>query len=573
MNTTKYIALALFATAAFTSCKDKDEDMSPKSNADVERFEVESANTFHDINVSADADWTVTRSPKWATPMDVSGAAGEKLKLFVQSNFEEPDRTDTLFVSLANGKAKQYVITQLGTLRDPNNGRALTDEEVKLFTCGVGYVIDVFDDNSSSVNKYGVHNSSPFDFGKVMAELRRTNMNETFAEELRYISRTENISGSSLKSISDQLAANGNITVGLEAFKATINGSYSRKSDEKNQYSYAMQEIQHLVKSRYIDGTLMRYWVENGKDVLQEDFQYLVDALKENPNNTRHLKRLVAQYGTHVITYAGIGGELMVTMEMKVDSTVSATDINGALNMGIKTVTLNGNGTYDEHEQKIAKNTTLKLRTIGGEIAYTLELGSTFEDFQQMLRDNKNMDKWIEGIQSFQKPQIIDIQTIPLWDLMATPASREALRKYIMGEYQQSRMSQAGLDYNPGLYRITGFNVTSTEARQDTLRITDIGQEIVASRKVVKGINNGKMSTFIYSGPTGNINNTCAFFVGSTRAKPCKVYFDDKGNVKNTKTITILESKAVRTLYIDGTGDITIAPKGDDSLYKNAKFK
>lgn len=565
MNTKIYpyfIAVcAICAISSLTACSN-DDDPLPGPQSNVELKELGRINSFIDIDIPGDADWQVIAYPFWAAPMQEQGKGDTLLELFVETNEDEADRTDTLTVATTDGKIYRYALNQMGTLRDPDNG-AMLSESNNSKTNGVGFTLNVLDNTYASLSKYAVRSKSPVNFAKLVKELKNLGEEEAFYIEDRYHSYTETIIGNSTEEVASQLAVNGGITLGLDAFNATVTGAFEKSSTDSTQNSYAMQQIRHIVLARYIRSGMLRYFGEKGIDVWKSTMSEYLQILRSDTITAEGIKNivkyLVDYYGTHIITYAAMGGELRVAMKMKRTSQTSDMDIHGAIELSSKIINSNGNAQINSQESAISNNTSISLKTYGGDNAFTPNSGITFTQFQQEIKEK--MKKWADGIVS--KPALIDIETVPLWDIMPTVESRNAMREYIMVDLQRSKF---GNDFTPALYKVSGFDVSSEVAGEGSISLPRIDQVVKAERKIVTELSKDKLSTIIYSGAYGKVNYGCGFFVGSDELKPAKVRQDANGKI----TIEPLEGLpigAIEEVYIDATGDITLKPKSFSDLY------
>ena len=553
--------LSLVVTLA--ACQDDDTNQAPSTLPKVENMEMTRLNSFVNIDIPSDTDWEVTANPYWACPIEKDGTANSQLELFVETNEEENDRTDTLTVTTTDGKVYHYVLTQMGTLRDPNNGALLDPNSCK--TIGVGYSLNILNNTYASLSKFDVLATSPVNFAKLIAALKQLGEEDAFYEEKRNYSYTENITGNSTEEIAAQLAANANITLGLDAFTATVNGAYKSTSSDTTKYSYAMQEIKHIVLARYLRSDLLRYCAQKDIDVWNTTMDDYLIILKKATNDSviqSTVKDIVTDYGTHIITYAALGGEMRVSMKMKYTERNKDTDIHGALNIASKIVNSNGDSvSYSSEEKNIAKNTTLALKVYGGKASsFGISTGATFEAFQKNVKNN--MKKWANGIQS--SKALIDIEIVPLWDLMPTEASRNAMRKYIMIDLQSKKFNDK--DYRPALYRIEKFYVDSKDKQWAHVILPKINREVYVERTDVPRLSEDELSTIIYSGLPNNVNYNCGFFVGNSKHKPAKVRFDDNDNITSIEPLDGIGT-IVNEVYIDATGDITLMPKSFSDLY------
>ena len=550
------------------ACSD-DDNTSPAPQPIADKMELARINSFIDINIPGESDWKVTANPFWASPMENEGTADKQLELFVETNEDEADRTDTLTVVTTDGKTYMYVLTQMGTLRDPDNGPVFDLMSSK--TLGVGFSLNVLDNTYASLSKYNVKSTSAVNFSHLVAALKKMGEEDAYFYEERNYSYTESVTGSSTDEIASQLAVNGNIDLGLEAFHATVKGAFNRVSKDSTQMMYAMQEIKHIVAARYIRSGLLRYCAQNNIDIWNTTMRNKLAILRTATDEKTikdNVKALVETYGTHIITYAAVGGEMRISMKMKYDEYNTDMNINGALDLASKIVNAEGNtASYSTLESKIAQNTEIGLKAFGGKVSsFSVNPGATFETFQKAIK--KDMKAWAEGISK--TPALIDIETVPLWDIMPTEASRNAMRNYIMIDLQRQKNDDS--TFMPKLFRITGYDVESEEEGYGDLSIPQINRVIEADRRIVPELSETELSTILYSGTPGNVNDACGFFVGSATRQPAKVRTAANGTV----TIEPLEGMpvgAVTEVYIDATGDVTLMPKNDASLYTTLNFE
>lgn len=527
----KYNIILMFVAimSMFVSCKDNSLENTDPIPDKPSVLELKRLNAFYNIEVG-DQTWSVTESPEWAGPMNDSGKAGEKISLFVETNGEDEDRSGIMTVEYGNGKKQDFTLHQLGKINDQDNGTILSSGDLNL-TSGVGYTLDVFD--ASSESKYSVKPQSPINFRKLVKALKEHGEADAMVDEGRYFSRTEHVTGNTTSAVSNQLSINAGIEVGVSAFKLSVEGGYDKKTSGNDKFSYALQEIQHIVKSRHLRPGALRYFAENGINIFQGDFNELVQAMSDDSFSDKEslYKMLLTEYGTHVITQGSLGGELKLSMQLKVTDNTSESDIHAALDLSSKVVNVNGDFKMSNQEKAIASSTTISLKTYGGNNVYTIAPGATFESFQKTVRDKTKMEEWVSGIRKGDNLALIDVEVIPIYDLMPTTELRNALREYMLGTYQKERYSASDKDYKgPDLYVLKGFNLTENTEMECKAYIPEIDVEVIACRTKIKELSESEYSTVIYSGEKGKVGRKRGFFVGSDTRKPCKFQWKMMGH-------------------------------------------
>lgn len=563
------IALSLIVGAAgLAGCKSEEPVPLPEEPS-VIALEFPRLNSFQEIDLQGKGDWTVTVFPEWAAPMEETGDATAPINLFVETNSSDDDRSATIKVSFADGKNLEYSILQHGAITDADNGTELSKKDLKL-TYGVGYTTNVF--GTSDTEKYNINASTPINFKKLTEQLKKAGEPDALVDEERYFSRIESVTGTSTSAIANQLSINAGIEVGISAFKFSVEGGYSKNSSSDEKYEYAMEEIQHVVGSRQLRPGMLKYFADNNVDIFQTTFNSYRQALAKNPADTKTMDAILTLYGTHVITHGTLGGELKLSMQMKVTDESAGSSIHAALGLGSKVINVDGEFNMSNQEKSIASNTTISLVTYGGENIYTIAPGASFESFQKTVKDKTRLDKWVAKVKNKEQLALIDMETFPIYELMPTKASRDALRNYIVGPYQTKMYSTAGNPYpGPDLYVLNGFNNNANCENESSVTIPEIDVEVVACRSLIKELSEDEYSTVIYSGNIGSVGRERGFFIGSNTRKPCKFKRDRNGKF-SIEEFDLLEAQELTELYVDATGDITIYPKSMSDLYRTISF-
>lgn len=593
MNT-KYMKILLASLlflniAALTSCKDDeitpDTPTGPTGPISSDEIELARPNDFYNLDVPGDADWQVTYCPQWVGLMNMAGKAGEKLQIFVDENDNDLDRRDTIMATLNGNTTVRLPLRQHGLASEDENDNAdmITKEQLQP-TYGVGYCTNVLLVNDDPSMKYYVKNKSPFNLAKLLNAIKESEDADAAFSEPLHSSRYESVTGSSTGSIASQLGINAGIEVGIKAFKFSVEAGYSTNTSSSDKYMYAMQEIEHIVGSRYIRAGVMRELAKthlNGDAIkndtlFQSKFKTSLTTLLKDPTNTKAMATIINTYGTHIIVRGTLGGELKVSMQMKIDEKTDASCIHAALGLSSKVVNVNGSFDMSNQDEAIAGNTTLSLRSYGGDNVYSIAPGATFEQFQAAVKDSAKMENWVKSINdtiSNNKASLalIDMEVMPIWDLMPTEVLRDALHKYVVSDYQKQVFADRDQEFKSDLYIVKGYDFTTDVPGAGSIYIPDIDLEIVAERAIIPELSEDELSTVIYSGPKDNVNRKRGFFVGSSTRKPCKFFRDKDGSI-TTEVFDRLMPTAIQELYVDVAGDITIATKSYDDMYEDCVF-
>lgn len=564
-----YAGILMVMVSLMVSCKEDTNAPTNGGGAGNTEIQLSRINAFFELELPEKAGWEVVYHPEWIGVTQTKGAANETLSFFAETNDDDQNRTDKITVRTDNGKETEFTITQLGKLNDDSNG-IITDKKQLKRTYGVGYTIDAFGAPNGS-SKYNLLASSPLNLGNLLAAMTNAGEVDAFFLDENHYSRTESVTGSSTSSLANQLSINAGMEVGITAFKLSIEGGFSKNTSSNESFAYAIEEIKHIVGSCYMNAGMLRYLAETGNtDIFQSKFKTYYNNMKANPHDVATMKKIVNDYGTHIVTQGVLGGELKLSMQMKITEGLKQTDINAGLELGSKVINASGNFGMSNKEKSIANNTSISLLTYGGNNVYSIAPGTTFEEFQKTVKDPQKLEDWVSSISPDNSIALIDLQTIPIYEIMPTQEAKDALREYIVGDYQKEIYSRQDENYKgPDLYKITGFNKLETYiAKEATVYIPEINMEIVAKRESIKEIDDkSSYITTVYSGEKDNVNYDSGFFLGNENQKPCKFKRKADGTIEK-EVFDLLECRELTELYVDATGNITIAPKGVADYYR-----
>lgn len=609
----KKIFYFLICAALFACTDDETFTDTPEKSVFMEETVLAMGNDFHDIDIPGGSNWEVSEHPSWAVPMKYEGMIGTPLQLFVETNDEDEDRRDTLLVELANGSTVTIPLRQHGLASSDENSDITINAKALNQVYGVGYGVDVVDKSLMTGIKYNVKNASPFNFGNLQQIIEKKNWDDVIIDEPIYSSRYETVTGNSTDALSNQLGINAGIEVGIKAFKFSVEAGYSSSSTDNSRYSYAMLEMQHIVGSRYFRGGTMRYLAEhtdeldklltvkkknkmvsksNDPSLFQPTFYQQVAILNGNSDETKVKKalwKLVNTYGTHVISRGTLGGELHVSMQKKETDSGNSSSIHAALAVSAKVLEADGSFNMNTDDKAATANTTISLRSYGGTNTFTIGPGTSFEGFMEKLKSgdckaNKeaSIDQWAESIrrkdsimvEGKKEPSlaIIDMETVPLWDLMPNEKVRTMVHNFIVKDYQDSIAHKYGGTFTPDLFLVKNYDVTTNAPGRGSVYIPEIDLQIDIERCIIPELDEKELSTVIYSGQKDQVDRTHGFFVGSSTRKPCKFHREKNGKF-TTEVFERLTKAAICELYVDVTGDITIATKSIDEMYVTCDVK
>ena len=558
MKQFKYIAAIVLMIVSAAGCREKENpDIKLPINTELS---FPSYAELYKVGVEEDEAWEIKSHPEWATPMQDVGSAGDKIVLFVEDNFEEEERKGEMSV-ITDKHEIVYTITQNSSLSDEENAEIVSDEILSL-TYGVGYGINVFGTPSSGKYKFAGAIVNPANLSRILAEVGEA---DAYCAEDHYFSMTESISGTSTTNLATQLSVNAGIEVEVTGFSGSLNGKFTSNESSNTETAYAIREIKHVVGSRYLrPGILRSLSAENCDSIFAKSFYSLSQSIKKNPSNSdNYIKKLLDNYGTHLVVHGTLGGELELAMEMTSTEKISEMDINATLNLSSDIVNGDASFTMNETETALAKNTKISLKTYGGNNVYTLKPGTTFEEAMQEALSTSQLNNWIASIKDKSALALIDVQLYPIYDLMPDAASRDAVREYMINKYQKSKTKIGPLNF-----AVSGFGDEGVIAGEAYIPQIDVKLECYQEK--VPEISNDEPSIIIYSGTQHEMNYDRGFFIGSKTLKPGKLRKNREGKY-TFEEFEDLEPGQITELYVSADGDIKIAGK-PGVAYSEVKF-
>lgn len=514
---------------------------------------------FYDLTVPDGLSWEITSCPEWVSPEQMTGDSGTDICIYVSTNIGDMSRTGELKISCPD-KTVTYTLAQMSR-SDHDENSIIVSNKALMKTYGVGYGVNVFKDGKQS--KYNLC-SGVVDPTKLIKALNEFDESDALYEENQYYSRTESHIGNKTSDISTSLSVGAGIDLDISGFKASIEGKFTQNESTHEEFAYALRQIQHIVGSRYLRAGVLRTFAQKGVDVFEYDMTKLMSRIKDNPGDKNSINMLVDTYGTHVVVHGLLGGELELALEMRSSEKISETDIHAALDLSASVINAQGSVDMGEKEEAISQNTKISFRSYGGTNLFTFAPGSSFEDvLKETMRADK-LNAWVAKIKEQEQLSLVDIGTCPIYDLMPTPEARDAVRNYIVNDYQKKNNG-----HGPQIYAVKGF--TDSNNAYGSLEIEDINVRLEYYNEKVPEIKGDGLSTIIYSGTLDKMNYDCGFFIGDSLHKPGKLRKNRDGSF-TYEPFDGLELRQIKEVYVDPTGAVTMSPKITDN-YISVEFE
>lgn len=544
------IIFSIILAAALSACKE-DIDIPAGGELSEMNYDFPCLAAYHQLSVPGGMAWEITEHADWLTPKP-SGEAGSAIKVYVQDNVRETLRTGQIKAALSDGSTVVYNLTQQSILTLDDNSVVTNTDLTE--SRGVGHGINVLTQSGFSTGKYTL-SFAPLDLEAVRQYVANIGEADAFVDEDRYYSETKSFVGSSTTSVANQLSVAAGIEASIGAFEGKVSGAFSENTQVNEKTGYGLRSIKHVVASRYLRPGILREAVRTGhKELLASYFLDYCEDLLKYPGDDDVILDIINTYGTHVIVYGELGGELQIALEMKSTENIKESDISAALEItAAKAVSGSASVDISQETKSFSKESKVSFCSYGGNNPdFSVEPGSSFENAMATVLSASNLNNWVDGLKGDKDKQslaLIDIKVIPIYELIADEACAERVKRYIMGPYQEKITKHSGL-----VYAINGY----TDMNQGLLSIPEIDTTLEVYSENIPEISINEKSTVIYSGNSYGVNYDVGFFIGSSTNKPGKIV-RKRGDRFEYQPFDDLSAGRIETIYTDASGNVTIA--------------
>lgn len=567
------LVIAMFACCmTFSACSDVDDLVGIQAEvvlpSDVDLMELEQYSYTIPFEVKSDSEWEIdflfddANYICYAFPNKGTGDA--TVKICVLDNWTDYRRTGEMRVTFPKDESKNRVIqlSQKCNLdNDENNGMTEVTDGDRIYAVGYGYnyLGEYASANSVSINPI------------VMIEAC-SNRVKTGGVIASYEAKT--YSGSSITELMNELNANAKFEGKYFGFKGEVGATFGMKdfSNSNNEYAISYVEVaqQNIYLQMNIDEIIMDYMT----DAAYEAINGLPHKGRRGekptsyPSTPEGLKKLVKDYGTHLIVKARLGGKLKYRMTVDVSKVEGSYDLKAFANCSynnsyIKTSANVSDSLHSSYKQN-SKACEVKVLVQGGGKTEALKLGASGGD------NDANMQAWIESLTDIKNQTLVGLEInegmIPLYDLVNTDleggeARYNALKAYITGDTEglEAATEEAlEIDMNYETGNTTYIKIPTFESKNSTKLNTLVKDVYLSGQHVaqicneyIPVINKKKRVTVVYPVLSNKVKYNMGFFIGDEGHKPAKVCW-------NEATLSVSECKdysigALDKLFLRGS--------------------
>lgn len=483
------LGTALVIILAGTAAACSDDDL--KITADVDIPEeggltgvLESYNCVIPLTITSDSDWEIQfdkDGTKMAYAYPESGTGNATVKVCILGNYDEVRRSGVLTIHFPQDESKDRTVKMVQKARS-ESGENYDKGSVGDQSYGIGFGFYGADgmDPSVCVRPYRI----------LKVEAMQEAGEVTKAAGSKFELKVHSYAGSTISELSNDFTTTADFEGGACGFNAEINASFNMKDFSNEQYEYSMTYID-VEEERITITSSPTNWIkkdmicEDAYSALNNDYD-IPDYDSPYPSTDEGFRKLVKDYGTHVIIAATLGGRLRSSTTYNVSKMTKEYDVEAYAKLSYSGI-VDASASVDEayknsyESNKSACNTTLTAWGANNELSTAVALARGEENVNSAVRDwisdlNQNESSW-QYIGPAKKNDLV-----PIWELVKSKSRRDSLQTFI----EEKRYLDNSTSYDLGVIG----HLVDVDALDEELNDPDYQGTLI--RNVTIGKNNNK---------------------------------------------------------------------------------
>lgn len=533
----------LFAGAILllaASCSDDDseiKDMNSQLSLNEEKVEISYEGRYYsvtaklsnkqgtaslkDVRATVDADWIQLDA-------DTVTANGTLL-FYVTPN--EGDRSRDGKISFRVGDQVQAVTFSVHQTSEAEEGtNALNGGELtRMSRVGYGYnmLLDYMDPQSvtAPILSYEKIIQAEAKWGTIIAESNRS------VQDLVYHSSY------SVEEMASWMTKQSSTETDILGFNKTVEKYKKISTLELDQQTYGYSSIRKIISARYVDEGMIEGIIRAGDDIFTDEFRSMYNAVNSSPSSN-NVETLVRTFGTHLVTYADLGGRMDYMVNFRSEETSKES---------VEKYMKYKNGQLAESSE--SNEASHAICTSGTDLTFDIYGGSAnaIEDLKSSS-DTKSrngqvsptlLGNWLNSIKASDPSSVsmVGCQMIPIWQLFSNESARKAIISYILELAYNTdtnvgqRLQDKGLD---NYYKLDISSDMFSFGNSPTSTLAKIVYyagvpKVEICNEYVPEIRSDRRVTIFYPIYKQQTNIRRGLFLGDGENVPAEVTFDNVG--------------------------------------------
>ena len=581
---------------SFTSCSDEVE-MDQAVQAPLTETVVDSSlETLQNIGqeghtvpfeVKCDGDWRIefeyNEDRQICYAMPDHGRGNATIQLSVIDNWTNERRTGKLIVrNLTDGTSQEVAISQKCNL--DNEAMTRGGEDAKNASnlgnriYGIGYGYNAMKNMKDAVSLHPI---------LMVDSARKNDMFRETAARVDY--NAKSYTGSCLSELASNIKAEAKLGGKYAGFKGELGAAFGTQSFDKNEHEYALTTVDVYKEEVYLEGMTLNSVFEYIVPQAFADINgvTLSEALGKEPwrrgmirerasyPDETYFKRLINDYGTHLILKAELGGHLTYATTIDISKVVDKYDISAYAKGSYENSFVNASASVSGKKESTNSfnSEAIKVKVTGfGGTKPTL-------DAVQDSPSKKTVGEWRSSLKDIKNCTVVGVDMlymIPLYELVDDytekgRARKEALRQYMeCGQMEKDfRENVQEKIYTTGtiahLTELPDFTPNYKTNKYGT-KVADVfvgGQKVArVCEEYIPEINSKARVKVIYPIANNTTKYNMGYYVGDSTHKPAKVCWKGTGRPELTE-ISTEECAEQKEFYIRGSNIYSKAAAAD----------
>ena len=568
------MAIAI-AMTTFVACSDSNDDNKYVADVNVPTnvpttsegyLLLEAGAHEFTLNVKTEGQWTVTSQNRFLHVKNGSGTGNATVTVAVQNNTFEDRKIGRLSIAFPGHEELNKTITVEQKYLGDYGGNAADTLETSNKIYAVGYSYDITKEWASP-NSLKIE---VFDTKKLI----EANILAKGVPQIELSDYT--VTGSTISEVGNKLSTKASVEGSYGAFKAEANASFDMETSESSSYEYA---------STYFDIQMYRVSLSKSAQTListymTDDAYNAINGLEvETPKGLQNLypdtregfKRLINDFGTHVVVEAGLGGRLRRSMQVNTSEISSSYDVKAfakASYEGVVDASVEVDEHYKQSYKENSKSIKITMSVLGGNknlaIDLATEKGFTADNFTAWKKsvDDKNMTLINFGSSSL----------VPLYELIDPTVSGAKDRAAKLKQY----MTEGDLAADFSTYKcgtVTECQIPTFDKKWNSTLIKDIylgGQWVgQVCNEYIPNINRNERVTVVYPVVNNKARYNMGFYLGDDTHKPARVSWSSNSTDVAVEEYEDLKFGQATKVYLRGASVLPKLPEGTTALKAN----
>lgn len=395
------------------------------------------------------------------------------------------------------------------------------------FAIGFGY--DIF-------GKYADYESKKtgqfFDYGKIRQEEERSGRKLIVNEKMSNIDSVIH-EGRTVSELGKSFKLEAGLSTKIFQFSAEINAAFSTQHEEMHESEFAQYSYTALTRRQYFD---MECFNQPEKYMTSNAWS-AINGTNRRYAGSEGIKNLIADYGTHIIALARLGGRVDYSMTIRTSEIKDSYDLDAFLKIGYGgffDIEVEVKTEYQESFKKNASSMEKRVKTLGGNRA---------------VEGKEDLKAWVESVYAGEQVLMgFEKQSLrPIWQFCTDSKRAKEIENYITGEYYNSKTGDLSATRLTKV-KLPEFKITDNylvkKVQVKGITVAEICNEYIPT------FDAGQRITVVYPVLKEQTRLDNGFFIGEADERPAKVVWNTEDKDPVILPYSSLKKGKLKEIYL-----------------------